>query len=89
MFGFLKNLTSFFAWLQIMVSPCLLGALLGATAWWVIQDRPGVIVAGVCTVGGIGLGVWWAEKARRGKGTVEFMARTRRHPELQDKHPTQ
>lgn len=84
MFTFLKNLTSLFAWLQIMVSPSLVGVILGGIAWLGLKGVPGAVVGCVCTAVGVGLGIWWAEKARKGKGTVEFISRIRRHPELHE-----
>ena len=84
MFAFLKNLTSFFAWLQIMVSPSLVGMIVGSLAWLGLRGVPGVVIGSGCAALGVGLGIWWAEKARKGKGTVEFVSRIRRHPELHE-----
>jgi hypothetical protein len=83
MFAFLKNLTSFFAWLQIMVSPSLVGVIVGGLAWLGLKGVLGVVVGSGCAALGIWLGIWWAEKARKEKGTVEFVSRIRSHPEWQ------
>ena len=85
MFAFLKNLTSFFAWLQIMVSPSLVGVIVGGLAWLGLKGVPGIVVGSACAALGVGLGIWWAEKARKGKGTVAFVSRIRSHPELHEK----
>ena len=82
MFAFLKNLTSFFAWLQIMVSPCLVGVIVGGLAWLGLKGVPGVVVGSGCAALGVGLGIWWAEKAR--KGTIKFVSRIRSHSEWQE-----
>ncbi|HEX8659800.1 MAG TPA: hypothetical protein VF690_19815 [Hymenobacter sp.] len=84
MFAFFKNLTSFFAWLQIMVSPTLGGVVLGGIAWLGLKGIPGAAVGCGCVALGVGLGTWWAEKARKGKGTVEYVSRIRRHPEVHE-----
>ena len=84
MFAFLKNLTSFFAWLQIMVSPSLVGVIVGGLAWFGLKGVLGVVVGSGCAALGIWLGIRWAENARKEKGTVEFVSRIRSHPELQE-----
>ena len=84
MFAFLKNLTSFFAWLQIMVSPSLVGVIVGGLAWLGLKGVPGIVVGSACAALGVGLGIWWAEKARKGKGTIEFVSRIRSHSEWQE-----
>ncbi|SDY93282.1 hypothetical protein SAMN04488069_11955 [Hymenobacter psychrophilus] len=67
-----------------MVSPSLVGVILGGIAWLGLKGVPGTAVGCVCAAVGVGLGIWWAEKARRGKVTVAFVSRVRRHPELQE-----
>lgn len=61
-------------WLQIALSPCLVGALLGF-AFCVVQDEitaePILILAGI----GFVVGAIWAEYIRRTRGLLAFSAR--------------
>lgn len=71
-------------WIQIMISPFLIGIILGVVIYFAVPSTEGMIL-GMC-VAGIGLlvGVIWATNKWKGKGTVEFMSRLIAKPELDD-----
>ena len=70
------------AWVQLFISPFLLGLGLGMLNWYYLPAPWGVALGGLVAVLGGGTGIRLAEKARRSAGTIEFMSRTRSHPEL-------
>ena len=84
----IELLLSLLAWLQLFISPALIGSFLGLVVWlnwrtsWGLSTGLGLALVG-CAVG-----VIFAEKARRGKGTIEFMSRNIAHPELREKKLT-
>ncbi|PJJ54883.1 hypothetical protein [Hymenobacter chitinivorans] len=69
-------------WVQIFISPFILGLVLGALSWYYLPEWWGLGLGILGALLGGGAGIWLAEKARRSTGTIEFMSRTRSHPEL-------
>jgi VanZ family protein len=80
----IKLITNTVAWLQIAVSPSLLGGGLGAAIYFYHPGRLTLIAASVFCIIGFVTGTIWATKVHRRKGTVEFMARVIATPELND-----
>ncbi|MFC6225065.1 hypothetical protein ACFP2F_17585 [Hymenobacter artigasi] len=78
----IEQLLSSLAWLQLFIAPALIGSFLGLLLWLNFRSGWGVVGGGILALLGIGVGIAFAEKARRGKGTIEFMSRTSAHPEL-------
>lgn len=78
-------LLSSLAWLQIFISPAIIGVALGVIIWLNMRNVWGLSAAVIIALIGCGLGIAFAEKARRNKGTIEFMARNIAHPELGEK----
>ena len=76
------------AWLQIFVSPAIIGAFIGLVIWLNMRNAWGLSAAIILAIIGCGVGIAFAEKARWGKGTVEFMSRNIAHPELREKELT-
>lgn len=81
-----ERITSLFAWVQIMVSPSLIGVVSGGFLALYFKSTWGWIAGGILAIAGILIGIAFAEKARKGKGTVDFVARIRRNPELDEMH---
>ncbi|GAB3737078.1 hypothetical protein GCM10027594_17920 [Hymenobacter agri] len=73
------------AWLQIFISPTVIGAILGVIIWLNMRNAWGLNSAVIIALIGCGVGIAFAEKARCDKGTIEFMARNIAHPELREK----
>jgi hypothetical protein len=84
MFKFFEKLTSLFAWLQIALSPIVLGIILGVVLYFALPEGMGLLFGFIVTIAGFVLGVMWAERARKKVGTVEYMARTMATPELDE-----
>ncbi|UOQ97127.1 hypothetical protein MUN81_18035 [Hymenobacter sp. 5317J-9] len=78
-------LLSSLAWLQIFISPAITGSIIGVIIWLNMRNALGFSAAIIIALIGCGVGVAFAEKARRGKGTIEFMSRNIAHPELREK----
>ena len=78
-------LLSVLAWLQIFISPAIIGIVLGVIIWLNMRNVWGLSAAILIALIGCGIGIAFAEKARRNKGTIEFMARNIAHPELREK----
>ncbi len=70
------------AWLEIAISPSLIGITAGAGVWLALRSSAGVAVGLILASLGLMTGVVFAEKARRKVGTVAFMTRIRAHAEL-------
>jgi FtsH-binding integral membrane protein len=81
-------LLSALAWLQIFISPVIIGVILGLIIWLNIRNAWGLSAAIIIALIGCRLGIAFAEKARRSKGTIEFMSRNIAHPELLEKELT-
>ncbi|MBO2009573.1 hypothetical protein [Hymenobacter negativus] len=82
---FIEWLLSALAWLQIFISPFIIGIIGGGIVWLIWRDLCGVALASTVVLFGCINGIVFAEKARRSKGTIEFMSRTIAHPELREK----
>lgn len=78
----LERFTQALAWAQIAVSPLLIGALLGWLGWVTLSGTLGLVLGISLVLLGTGAGIWAAERVRRKADTRQFMARIRRHPEL-------
>ena len=82
MFQFIEWLTRSAAWLQIVASPLLIGAGIGVLLYVAYPGETGKLVAICIASAGLVAGVWWANKVRKSRGTVEFMSRVIATPEL-------
>ena len=79
---FIEQLLSWLAWLQLFIAPAAIGSFLGLMLWLNFRTAWGLAGGIMLAILGIGAGIVFAEKARRGKGTIEFISRTSAHPEL-------
>ena len=70
--------------IQIMISPLLIGILLGAVFYVAEPTGLGMILGGCTAAIGLVIGVLWAANEWKGKGTVWFMSRLMATPELDD-----
>ncbi|MBH8557592.1 hypothetical protein [Hymenobacter negativus] len=81
-------LLSALAWLQIFISPVIIGVIIGLIIWLNMHNNWGLSAAIIIALISCGIGIDFAEKARRDKGTIEFMSRNIAHPELRGKEST-
>jgi hypothetical protein len=81
LFEFLSELVG---WLQIVASPFLIGAAVGAVIYFTdptaLRLGIGIAVAAV----GLVIGIIWATITWRRRGTMSFLSRTMATPELDD-----
>ncbi|KIA82569.1 hypothetical protein OA84_10435 [Kaistella solincola] len=78
-FRIFELITESIGWLQIVASPLLIGLIVGAIIYF--PDPTTTRLALVATLGLV-IGVIWATKQWKGKGTIWFMSRIMATPEL-------
>lgn len=74
--------TEAIAWLQIVASPLLIGLVIGAITYFTSPNLTRLILAIVVSMAGLIVGIIWATKKWKGKGTNWFMSRIMATPEL-------
>ena len=80
-----EYLVEIIGWIQIMASPFIIGLLIGVVIYF---SRPGkltMIIGIVVTLAGLCIGIMWATRVWRKKGTVQFMSGIMATPELENK----
>ena len=82
---FIEQSLAALAWLQVFVSPAIIGIIAGGLIWLALRGPWGIGFGLTAGMVGCIAGVVFAEKVRRTKGTIEFMARNIAHPELREK----
>jgi hypothetical protein len=85
MIRFLRQLTNLFAWIQIAISPILIGLIAGIVFYSYLSKPFGLVLGIAITTFGLLLGIRWAEKVRKKNGAVEFMSRVNATAELDDR----
>lgn len=81
----LEYLTKSIAWLQIAISPFILGAIAGLFIYAYRTDTYGLIMAGIVTLIGLIIGIIWATRVWKRRGTIEFISKVNASPELDNK----
>lgn len=72
-------------WIQIMLSPTLLGCLIGAIIYYNFQTNIGLVVAiGVIVIGFI-IGIFFANKKFKTTGTISFLSQISATPDIDEK----
>ena len=66
--------TEVVGWLQIMVSPLLIGIMLGGIIYILNPKKITLILAIVLAFLGLVIGIIWATKVWKKKGTISFMS---------------
>jgi len=84
-----KSLFEYFAeiigWLQIVASPLLAASIIGAIIYFSNPNTTRLIVAIAIVTIGLIIGIIWATRVWRKKGTIHFMSRIMATPELDNK----
>ncbi len=73
-------------WLQIAASPLLIGLLAGAIVFFYVPGAAGTITAIILVLAGLIIGIVWASKVARKQGTINYISKIYRSPEI-DKEP--
>ena len=81
--------TEILGWIQIAISPFLTGAIIGAIVYFTKPSKLTLIIASFIAIIGLCVGIIWAIKVWRKKGTIHFMSRTTSTPELDEKDAKQ
>ena len=74
--------TEIMGWLQIAVSPFLIGSVIGGLVYFSKPNTTRLVIAIIILIIGLVIGIIWATKVWRGKGTIHFMSRIMATPEL-------
>ena len=74
--------TEIIGWIQITISPFLVGIIVGAVIYFVRPNKLTLIIAIIIAAIGLCIGIVWATKVWKNKGTIRFMSQTMATPEL-------
>ncbi|MCD6069464.1 MAG: hypothetical protein K0S33_4290 [Bacteroidetes bacterium] len=78
MIRFLELLTELIGWVQIVLSPLLIGLAIGAIVALSVGGSPGIVIGIVILAAGLVTGIIIASKAWRNDGTIAFVSSQRR-----------
>lgn len=76
-------------WLQIVASPLLIGSGIGAFIYFRNPTLINLIIGIVVSMLGLIVGIFWATKIWKTKGTMWFMSRLSATPELDEVNETE
>jgi hypothetical protein len=77
-----KWITSIIAWLQIVASPLLIGIVIGFIIYYNVPGKTGLVLAVVISTTGLIIGVIWACRVWKKRGTVEFILEISSSPDF-------
>jgi hypothetical protein len=77
--------TEIIGWGQIVASPFLGGLIIGALVYFPKPGRSTFIIAIVIATAGLAIGVIWATRVWKKKGTMHFMSGIMASPDLEKK----
>lgn len=77
-----ETITEILGWLQIVLSPTLFCAAIGAWIYFSNQNLTRLIIAICISLLGLIIGILYANKIWKTKGTVWFISRVNASPEL-------
>jgi hypothetical protein len=81
-FRVFELITESIGWLQIVLFPLLIGLILGAIIYFSNPTMIRLVLGIIVTTAGLIIGIIWATKQWKGKGTIWFMSRIMATPEL-------
>lgn len=81
-FQVFELITESIGWLQIVASPFLIGLIIGAIIYFPSQTMTKLVLGIIVAIIGLVIGVIWATRQWKGKGTIWFMSRIMATPEL-------
>ncbi len=79
---FIEVVTEIIGAFQIIISPFALGAILGFIVYLAFPGIVGLIVGLLIVLLGLALGIFWAIRIWRRKGTINYLSRILATPEL-------
>jgi hypothetical protein len=81
-FRVFELITESMGWLQIVASPLLIGLITGAVIYFPNPTNTRLFLGIIVATIGLVIGIIWATKQWKGKGTIWFMSRIMATPEL-------
>ncbi len=69
-------------WIQIVLSPLLLSLLFTVPFYFSNETNTRLIISVLIVLAGLIIGIIWANKVAREKGTINFLSRISASPEL-------
>ena len=82
-------ITEIIGWIQIVLSPTLLGIGFGFGIYYYFPNQNGMIFGIIISVIGFIIGLIWATKKFKTTGTIHFLSRIRATPELDNLEKTE
>lgn len=79
---FFNQLLEVVSWLQIAVSPLLIGMFFGGCIYYFIPTTLGLVLAAFIVIVGIVIGIVWAIKTTKKVGASTMMNRLTHQPEF-------
>jgi hypothetical protein len=82
-FKLFELMTELIGWVEIMISPTLIGGMVGVGVYFYFENLTGKVIGISIAAIGLLIGVIWATKIFKSKkGTIHFMSRISATPEL-------
>ncbi|MBF8457669.1 hypothetical protein IV494_10810 [Kaistella sp. G5-32] len=81
---FFELITESIGWLQIVASPFLIGICIGSFIYFPNQTSTRLVLGVIIATLGLVIGIIWATKAWKGKGTIWTISRVMATPELDE-----
>ena len=78
-FGYIMEVIS---WLQIVASPLLIGLIIGSVIYFPNPTETKLVIAIIISVFGLVIGIVWANRIWKTKGTIWFVSQVSATPEL-------
>lgn len=75
-------ITEIIGWILIVLSPTLLGGIIGFVVYLQFENPLGIVLASLILLIGIIIGSIWATKKFKTTGTIHFLSRISATPEL-------
>lgn len=71
----MSNLFEWLGRLRIIASPLVVGLIAGGLFYLWKPDTTGIAIGSIIALSGLVLGIRWANRKAKGKGTIWFLAR--------------
>jgi hypothetical protein len=71
-----------FGWIKIMLSPFLMGLIIGALCYFGLGNDLGRVLGVLIALSGLVIGAIWATEVYKKQGTIQFLSRIMATPEL-------
>lgn len=78
----MEKLFEVLGWFRIVLSPLLCAILAGIVIYRNYPNQNGMIAAAAICLAGLFIGILWANRQLKGKGTIHFLSRVMATPEL-------